>query len=36
MFWFKMPEGAEVFRQGVIGSCFFIIVSGVVDVIVDN
>lgn len=36
MWWTELPAGATVFRQGDQGSCFFIIGSGVVDVVVDN
>lgn len=31
-----MPAGSTIFRQGDQGSCFFIIGTGVVDVVVDN
>jgi cGMP-dependent protein kinase len=36
MFWVKMPEGTEIFRQGTIGSCFFIIERGSIDMQVDG
>jgi CRP-like cAMP-binding protein len=34
MWWTELPIGSPIFRQGDQGSCFFIIASGVVDVIV--
>lgn len=36
MWWTEMPPNSPVFRQGDQGSCFFIIASGVVEVIVDG
>lgn len=36
MFWAEMSEGTEIFRQGTIGSCFYIIQNGSVDIKVDE
>ena len=36
MFWAEMAEGSEVFRQGSIGTCFYIIEKGAVEIRVDN
>lgn len=36
MFWAEMVEGSEVFRQGSLGSCFYIIEKGSVEIRVDN
>lgn len=30
MFWAEMPEGTVVFRQGTLGTCFYIIQQGAV------
>ena len=36
MWWTEIPMSTPIFRQGDQGSCFFLIVSGVVEVIVDG
>jgi cGMP-dependent protein kinase len=36
MWWTEMPSETDIFAQGSRGSCFFIIASGAVDVIVDG
>lgn len=36
MFWAEMPDNTEVFRQGTIGTCFYIIEKGSVQIKVDE
>lgn len=36
MWWTEMPMNTTIFRQGEQGSCFFLIVAGVVEIIVDG
>jgi CRP-like cAMP-binding protein len=36
MWWTEIPATTPIFRQGEQGSCFFIIASGIVEVIVDG
>ena len=36
MWWTEVPANTPLFRQGDQGSCFFILASGVVDVLVDG
>lgn len=32
MFWAEMAENTEIFRQGTIGTCFYIIQTGSVEI----
>ncbi len=36
MFLAEMPPNTDIFRQGTIGSCFYIIQKGSVQIRVDN
>lgn len=36
MFWAEMPEGTVIFRQGTIGTCFYIIQQGEVEIKVEE
>jgi cGMP-dependent protein kinase len=32
MFWAEMQQGAAIFRQGTLGTCFYIIQQGAVEI----
>jgi CRP-like cAMP-binding protein len=36
MFWAEMDEGTTIFRQGTIGTCFYIIQQGSVEIKVEE
>jgi len=36
MFWAEMQQGTVIFRQGTIGTCFYIIQQGAVEIKVEE